>query len=40
VRAALAAVAEQAARIAASAAPTSALHDTAQRIEALSRLER
>lgn len=40
VRAALAAVAEQAARIAASAAPTSALHDTAKRIEALSRVER
>lgn len=40
VRAALAAVAEQAARIAASAAPTSALHDTAKRIEALSQVER
>ncbi|MCF7752559.1 GAF domain-containing protein [Bacillus subtilis subsp. subtilis] len=36
IRAALSAVAEQAARIAATAAPSSALHDTAQRIQALS----
>lgn len=40
VRAALAALADQAARIAASAAPASALHDTAQRILALSQADR